>query len=204
MARKKDSPSGDVVKKQIIDAVIKIVTKKGFAGTKISDISKEVGLTKGALYWYFKNKDELFHELMNYIRNELIEALREISNNRELSPMEKLNGVFNFAYTKSVDNLHMCILPLKMLVEFNGNNSQFENILREVYGEFIQIIESILEEGKSKGMFNKNINSWDFAMRIVGTLDGILQQFILHGYLNGKQECRDGMFFPNLIKSLMA
>ncbi len=37
--------------------------KNGFAGTKISDLAKHIGIGQGTLYIYFKSKEELFHEI---------------------------------------------------------------------------------------------------------------------------------------------
>ena len=37
--------------------------KNGFAGTKISDLAKHIGIGQGTLYIYFKSKEELFQEI---------------------------------------------------------------------------------------------------------------------------------------------
>lgn len=41
--------------------------KNGFAGTKISDLSKSIGIGQGTLYLYFKSKEDLFHEIYSMI-----------------------------------------------------------------------------------------------------------------------------------------
>ncbi|BBO81172.1 hypothetical protein DSCO28_17380 [Desulfosarcina ovata subsp. sediminis] len=50
----------DEVKNLILDKAIELVSKKGFAKTKISDIAEELNMGKGTFYLYFKNKEELF------------------------------------------------------------------------------------------------------------------------------------------------
>ena len=45
---------------QIIDAAAKIFATKGFGSTKIKDIAKEAGVSVGIVYFYYKNKDELY------------------------------------------------------------------------------------------------------------------------------------------------
>ncbi len=43
--------------------------KNGFAGTKISDLSKSIGIGQGTLYLYFKSKEDLFNEIYSMIDN---------------------------------------------------------------------------------------------------------------------------------------
>lgn len=43
--------------------------KNGFAGTKISDLAKHIGIGQGTLYIYFKSKEELFHEIFALTNN---------------------------------------------------------------------------------------------------------------------------------------
>ncbi len=38
--------------------------KNGFAGTKISDLSKHIGIAQGTIYVYFESKEELFREIL--------------------------------------------------------------------------------------------------------------------------------------------
>lgn len=47
-------------KDRIIEEALSLFAKKGFAGTTIADIAKEVQVTEGALYKHFKNKKEIF------------------------------------------------------------------------------------------------------------------------------------------------
>lgn len=50
----------DEVENLIVDKAIELVSQKGFARTKISDITEELNMGKGTFYLYFKNKEELF------------------------------------------------------------------------------------------------------------------------------------------------
>ncbi len=50
----------DEVKNLIIDKSIELISRKGFAKTKISDLADELNMGKGTFYLYFKSKEELF------------------------------------------------------------------------------------------------------------------------------------------------
>ena len=48
---------------KIIHAAMLYFARNGFAGTKISDLARHIGIGQGTLYIYFKSKEELFHEI---------------------------------------------------------------------------------------------------------------------------------------------
>lgn len=56
--------SKEIRKKEILDAALQCFSKKGYDATTLDDIVTESGLSKGAIYWYFKGKRELFMTLV--------------------------------------------------------------------------------------------------------------------------------------------
>ncbi|MBP3749081.1 MAG: TetR family transcriptional regulator [Ruminobacter sp.] len=50
-------------KQNIMDVAKQLFCEKGYEKTNLSDIADVVGVTRGAIYWYFQNKDDLFIEL---------------------------------------------------------------------------------------------------------------------------------------------
>jgi len=203
LARLKNRESGEATKQEIIKIAVDIITAKGFSNTSLTDISNKIGISKPALYWHFKNKDELFIEVINYVRQEYIEKLREISKQANQSPREKLKQIVGYSYQKTFDDLNMCVLPMKMLVEFLNTNENLGTVLREIYADCIGIIKDVLDEGISTGTFRKGVDTWSFAMCLIGSMDGILQQCILHSKCNSIKECNEQLFFSNIIESII-
>lgn len=71
----------NVLSEEIIDkkellflTTIQLVAKNGFHGTSMSMISKESEIAIGTIYHYFKSKDDLILELLNYTKQKLYEA----------------------------------------------------------------------------------------------------------------------------------
>ncbi len=65
MPRKENTENIAKRKEQIIKAAITAFSRAGFKGTSMNDIVRESGLSKGAIYWYFKSKNELISELLD-------------------------------------------------------------------------------------------------------------------------------------------
>lgn len=60
----KDTPMTDS-KKQILDVALTLFLKKSYKEVSIQEIADIVGMTKGAFYYHFKSKEELFSEIVN-------------------------------------------------------------------------------------------------------------------------------------------
>lgn len=80
-------------KQQIRDAALRCFARNGVARTRLSDIAKEAGLSKGGVYFHYHRKEDLFEELL-LVRQETIKAWGQrwahIDNSR---PIETLRGL---------------------------------------------------------------------------------------------------------------
>ncbi len=65
-------------KPQILEAAIKVFTRKGFEAARMEDIAHEAGLSIGGVYWYFKGKDDVIVGIMQAIIDADVTGLREL------------------------------------------------------------------------------------------------------------------------------
>ena len=73
-------------KAQILEAAKRCFARQGYHETKVDDIVREAGLSKGALYWYFKGKEELLSALCDSFVRELQEDFLKASVVKTLDP----------------------------------------------------------------------------------------------------------------------
>jgi TetR/AcrR family acrAB operon transcriptional repressor len=52
---------------RILDAAERVFSERGVAHTSLEDIAKAAGVTRGAIYWHFRNKNELFSAMVNRV-----------------------------------------------------------------------------------------------------------------------------------------
>ncbi|WP_127534362.1 TetR/AcrR family transcriptional regulator [Paenibacillus kobensis] len=57
-------------KQEILQAAIRVYVEKGFAATNLSDVAVQAGLANGLVYYYFKNKRQLFRELYEFMMDQ--------------------------------------------------------------------------------------------------------------------------------------
>ncbi|GIP00327.1 hypothetical protein J14TS5_54120 [Paenibacillus lautus] len=98
----------DERKEQIMQAAIKVFSRRGIFGTKMSMIASEAGVSHGLLYHYFKSKDELFITLVQWSMEEARLALSEIYNVPG-TPLEKITLLTSMILQED-DNSHFMLI----------------------------------------------------------------------------------------------
>jgi TetR/AcrR family transcriptional regulator len=89
-----------VRRNQILDAARKLLFSQGLEKISISKISKEAQLGVGTIYFYYKNKEEIFIALQEEGLGFLFSAIQQIQG-KQLTPAEKLKEVASSYYNFS-------------------------------------------------------------------------------------------------------
>lgn len=56
-----------ITRDQILDAAERVFQRRGVSRTSLQEIAQEAGLTRGAIYWHFQNKVDVFHGMMQRV-----------------------------------------------------------------------------------------------------------------------------------------
>src|SRR5687767_6375812 len=73
----------------VLDTALSVFSRKGYAATTLDDIAKEASLTRGAIYWHFKDKAELYSVLIQETSAQVYTTSANILA-QSGSPLEKL------------------------------------------------------------------------------------------------------------------
>ena len=159
-------------RKYIIEKSAPVFNIKGYSGTTLSDIMNATGLTKGAIYGNFDNKDEVAIEVYKYniigVENILVEAMRD-----KKTASGKLIAVTNYYrnHWKKVFERGGC--PIQNAAVEADDNAPFlkKYVQRSVKG-WVKGINGIIVQGQQEGSFKKEIDAEKAAYAIVITLEG--------------------------------
>ncbi|MCD6118163.1 TetR/AcrR family transcriptional regulator [bacterium] len=163
----------------IVDSAMELFAEKGFHEVTMDMIAERVGLSKGTLYLYFKNKETLFisivQEKTDLLFHKLIEAVKtegEYGFRLEKFIYNYLNFFDEYRYYFKI------IHSEKSRVDWDSKNRMRKHVL-ESYMRFQNLILSFVKEGIECG-YLRNINS-EVAMK---SLRGILNSFTFDVVLN--------------------
>jgi len=140
-------------KQKIVDTAAFLFQKKGYRSTTLDDVSRELKITKAALYHYVSSKDELLSIIYTHtIKNVFMPGTGGLSA-LSSTPFEKLR-LFIRNHIKNV-----VIENLPMFSVFSSEENQlpekdYQKIIKEKR-RYNRILEEIIEEGISKGVFKK-------------------------------------------------
>ncbi len=124
--------------------------RNGFSGTKISDLSKNIGIGQGTIYVYFESKEELFQEILKIAdSNELIKKMKLLVA-MPISAKKKLRMLSETVLNRLEDDetfAAMIALNTQMLLERNEVYSSGKTTYQtELYNYTAKIIEQGQEE----------------------------------------------------------
>jgi len=158
----------------ILEIVAPIFNKNGYAATSMSDITKATGLTKGAIYGNFKNKEELsiaaFKFTVKFLMGHISKHL-QLSN----SPIQKLFLITDFYrnYYDYSKKLGGCPV-INVGVDANNQNTLLLQKVKEVIQKIQDQLATIIENGIEKGEISSEINAMQYAKRIDTMIQGAI------------------------------
>ena len=79
MARKTKAEAAET-REALLDAAEEVFLDKGVARTSLEQIARHAGMTRGAVYWHFRNKADLFQAMLNRVRMPFQELVEEIGD----------------------------------------------------------------------------------------------------------------------------
>ncbi|NAS30863.1 TetR family transcriptional regulator [Flavobacteriaceae bacterium R38] len=156
----------------IIETVAPIFSKKGYAATSMSDLTNATGLTKGALYGNFKNKEDVALAALNYNLKRLVDKI-ENKLNATQSPLQKLFILTNFYryYSDYTRDIGGCPI-INIGVDANHQNEILMERVRKVIKKMQVGIANIIEDGKKANEVKSTLDSMLYAKRIFSMIEG--------------------------------
>lgn len=89
-------------RRQLIDATIKCISKKGLGSTTLSDVAKEAGLSQGIVNLHFQSKDNLLAETLKFIAGEYEDQFMKTLNGSPDEPAAKLLALMDLDLKPSI------------------------------------------------------------------------------------------------------
>ena len=177
----------ELTEKKIIRAALELFVRKGYHGTAVSDITKKVDLTKGALYAHFKSKGELLFRIIKEYETHYIDELVRVVNEIEENAIEKLNGAISFGSKFAAENIELCVFLSFLTSELNAD-VDFLPYLKKIYRKHQQFISKLISTGIRQGVIKKDLDPYLGALTFISLHDGVLHQWVLnHDHIDGRQ-----------------
>lgn len=158
----------------IIETVAPVFNKHGYVGTSMSDLTEATGLTKGALYGNFENKEALALSAFEYNRSILLNAIDEklgVSG----TALDKLFNLTDFYKKYDLFTLEMGGCPIVNVgVDAQHNNKLLAAATRETIKDIEGKIALVLETGANREEIKIPVTPLQFAKQLFTMLQGAI------------------------------
>lgn len=173
-------------KSRIIEAARQIIYKNGIAAATMRAIAKEAGLSTGAIYHYYKNKEEILYDVMDEslsVSSRIAEETKQGRHSREEIIEEIYENIIK-RFAKIDENRMQFYLSQEAIL----GNTELREKFREKYREWIGRTEELMQYlyGEQPTKRSKAL-----ASILIGAIDGVVMQQLLQANQVEAEEIAD-------------
>lgn len=168
----------------ILDAAERVFFEKGVSRTSLADIAQAAGVTRGAIYWHFANKGDLFTEMFDRVLLPLDELKAASINPEEADPLGRLVEICTLCLRDTASDprrrrvFDILFLKCEFVEEMGPVMTRHQTNMREGLAK----IEVGLRNAITKG-------------QLPADMDTKLAASLLHAFVGGS--LRDMLFLPD-------
>jgi len=147
--RKEDRPQ------EITEAAFAAFAEKGYAATRVDDVAKRAGVSKGLLYLYFKTKEELFKAVVRSLVIPRVDALTARIDRADMPAEEFLRGPF-LEFVKKLPGSPVAIVIRLLIAEGPKHPDLVQFYWDNVVSRGLAAISELLERGVENAEFRRS------------------------------------------------
>ena len=176
---------------RILDAAERVFHRKGVGRTSLSEVAADAGVTRGAIYWHFANKGELFDAMMS----------------RAILPLESIEQADYDAALRPLDELRMRLLSILERILDEPRYLRVFSIAWhkcEYVDEMVPTIDQCMEAGDrhlgrieqairaaaARGQLDPGVEPRRAAMGLMVLIDGLIADWAMQPHAIGLDDAR--------------
>lgn len=163
---------------EILDAALKVFAERGYRNTRLEDIGEAAGVTKGAIYHYFANKEDLLLRAIEYRREEALGRIEDVLRDKGVPVSTRLRLVVR-RWFGSLTEERLAVVTLLVQGIAHEAPDAFRQWLAGGPTASAKLIASLVREGQTRGEFRADADA-DVAARLL--ISGLLQQTVWQQY----------------------
>ncbi len=159
-----DEPAPDI-RREIVEAALRVFGRSGVSAATLEDIASEAGVSRGALCWHYRSKDDLLmaivqhHESHQALRQALEALEQDLQNGVQLDDETFLRSIVGGFYDSLTAQSDIVRLPLLLLY----THPEVAHILADKIVRGRKPITEYVRRRQEAGAFNKNIDAAFFV-----------------------------------------
>ena len=166
----------------LLEAAQRLFIKQGIAKTTLNHIAKDAGMTRGALYWHFENKDALILALWEdgagSLNHEITNALENLKDNKQ--PAEIFREIMRSMINAVLDDpkLSQSLKIIMNCVEITDEETPLRGYLQEKHGSYYTSMTIAIEYLKSQSLLKVELAAETISAGLLSYIYGLVHSHL--------------------------
>ncbi|HEX2347471.1 MAG TPA: TetR family transcriptional regulator [Ktedonobacterales bacterium] len=156
---------------QILDAALEVFARQGFHEARMDDIAQASGLSKGALYLYYKSKDAIIGALLTSIFN--IAMRGPLTVEREDGTIRDRLLEITERFAGEIDRFSRAMPVMLEFYAIAARDRTVRKYMGEIFEEYSALVARLLEQGMARGEFRGGSDAHDLAVGLIAIWEGM-------------------------------
>jgi len=192
-----DSPQTENTADRILTQSMKLFFQKGYHGTSIDDITQATGVTKGALYWHYRNKEDVLKKIVEEYEKRYLDSLIQAVKEVKGGIFDKFEKFFRYNAAFPYYHPDLCVSFTTLSGELVGAHHPIEPEIHRINKKYQKFLSGLIRQGKKEKIFKKDLDPDYAALVLIAFQSGSL----LHWSMNRDEI--EGKVYVDIGKKIM-
>ena len=168
-------------RKQILDAAERVFGERGVSRTSLTDIAEAASVTRGAIYWHFKDKADLFCEMVARVTMPMEDAPCQISPAHDADPLASVRTMLVGILQRTSGDAQA-----RRVFHIVFNKCEYVDEMETVWKRFrgmqagcLQRLEQGLAAAIAKGQLSASLDAHRTAVGLHALVNGLISQWVM-------------------------
>lgn len=165
----------------ILDAAERVFQEHGVSRTSLAEVAAAAGVTRGAIYWHFKNKADLFDAMIERVFDPLEAKLAEVLAQEAEDPLQMLRDLaVYFIERVAAEPQYLRVLEISWhKCEYVGEMATSRDNHLECGNRYLAINEDAIRLAIQRGYLSASIDPRRAAVGVMAVVDGLVVNWTL-------------------------
>jgi AcrR family transcriptional regulator len=164
----------------ILVSAIDVFYDKGVAGASLNEIAEHAGVSRGAIYWHFNNKLDIFHALYEQLHGSVMDTVLQDLETDHPEPLQQLESlcvaILQDMETDTSKAKMLSILFMKC--DYSGDMEVFLHQQNDDKIKSIALFSRYFERAKEQHHLSKDVDCHTLTLSLSFFLTGILHEHV--------------------------
>ena len=149
----RDVKDPEIRRAEIMDAAMILFMEKGYTNTTTQDIVDKVNISRGLLYYHFKNKEDILYCLVEQYSDRLLKDIYSIVYDEDKTAIEKIRSFIDVTIISS-ENVSAEGTVLQKTVDLEENQYMIDKLSHKLVKKLTIYFEKIISQGIEEKVFS--------------------------------------------------